>query len=349
MPELRTKGGFRLFDPEKTQRTPFIAAVEGSPLALRASVLPSSVDFSDLVTIGNQGQRGDCTAWGITGAYEVGRKVDNYPASPSDFAKTWLYGMEDIREGHPGTDEGAQPQDGLAIGQTYGFLPASLYPETDAIPTAPTQAQLQAAAQYRLKSWAPVARVASTDPRTALVSVLDLLAQKRPLVIAVLVHDSFENSNGIIPMPGNASTDPLAGGHCMFLCGYKDDPSFPGGGYVKAANSWSTAWGQPSGGKPGGFALIPYAYAYDGPLTIGLWDMTLPALAPVVTPPATVPIQIEGVTAAFPAYPDLLPGSYLAPAVDLAKALGWNATRDTKGVYLTKPKIGLLARLFGRA
>ncbi len=350
MTEFRTKGGFRLFDPAKTARTPFVAHVPDSPIAARAAALPSSVDFSDLVVIGNQETTGDCVDWAVTGAYEVARKVAGYPATPAIYAKKWLYGMTDIREGHPGADEGSQPQDALAVGQTYGFLPEDIYPESNPIPTAPTQAQLQAALNYRLQSWVPVVRIASPDPRTALLPALELLAQHRPLVIALLLHDSFENAtDGIIPMPGNASTDPIAGGHGMFLCGLQDDPSFAGGGYGLAANSWSEAWGAASGGHTGGFAKIPYAYLCDGPLCMGIWDMTLPALAPVVPAPATIPVNISGATAAFPAYPDLLPGSVLAPAVLLAKALGWNATRDANGVYLTKPKVGLLARLFGVA
>ena len=52
----------------------------------------------------------------------------------------------------------------------------------------------------------------------------------------------------------------IHGGHALCLTGYVDDPSYQGGGYFIARNSWSdTEWAPESPEMPG-YALIPYAY-----------------------------------------------------------------------------------------
>ncbi len=261
----------KYFDPQRVPKTPFVPHIPG---AFDATDLPASSDFSSLVTIRDQGTKGSCTGFGLTGQYEVARAVAGYPHRGMLFSPEFMYDEESAKEGHPGQDTGAVPTDGLAIAQHIGFCPEEFDRYTDTEMERPTAKQIAAAKNYRIKSWSPVARIASSDPRTALTPALRLLAQKRPLAIAILVHQSFENATGgIIPIP--TANDPLAGGHCMFLCGNQDDPSFAGGGYGLAANSWSEAWGAAAGGHKGGFAKIPYAYLYDGPLTLGMWSIEL--------------------------------------------------------------------------
>ncbi len=261
----------RYFDPARVPRSPFIPATDA--LLHTSAPLASEVDFSNLCTIRNQGSEGACTGFGETGQYEVTRAVAGLRPKGMLFSPQFLYYLEGLKEGHPGEDTGAVPTDGLAILQHIGVAPESLDPYVVGQIRPPSKEAMAAAQQYRIKSWSPVSRIASRVPRTSLIPVLTLLAARRPLNIAISVYESFEAAaGGVIPMPGPG--DALLGGHDMYLVGYKDDSAFAGGGYVMAANSWGTQWGR------SGFALIPYAFAGDPELMLGLWSIELPRAAP---------------------------------------------------------------------
>ncbi len=273
---------YRYFDPQRVPKTPFIPAVD--TLVRAPAPLPSKVDFSDLCVIRDQGAEGACSGFGETGQYQVARAVGGYPEPGMLFSPQFLYYLEGLQEGHPGQDTGAVPTDGLAILQHIGVAPEDLDPYVVGQIKPPSKQAMAAAGKYRIKSWSPVSRISSSTFRTSLMPVLQLLAQRGPLNIAIAVYQSFEDAaNGIIPMPG--PDDPLLGGHDMYLVGYRDDPTFPGGGCVTAANSWGKGWGQ------GGFALIPYAYVSDPELTLGLWSIEL---APPVPPKAPLAQHLCG-------------------------------------------------------
>lgn len=55
----------------------------------------------------------------------------------------------------------------------------------------------------------------------------------------------------------------ICGGHALCLAGYADDPSYPGGGYFIARNSWSDSKWAPESPEMPGYALLPYAYVAD--------------------------------------------------------------------------------------
>ena len=71
------------------------------------------------------------------------------------------------------------------------------------------------------------------------------------------VCDLEENEYGVDLV---VRLEKMRGGHALCLAGYVDDPSYLGGGYFIARNSWSdTEWAPESPEMPG-YALIPYAY-----------------------------------------------------------------------------------------
>lgn len=260
----------RYFDPKRVPKTPYVPAA-GRLLQVSAP-LPSEIDFSGFCTIRNQGSEGACTGFGETGQFEVARAIAGVEPKGMLFSPQFLYYLEGLKEGHPGEDTGAVPTDGLAILEHIGVAPESLDPYVTGEILPPSAEALAAAALYRIQSWSAVSRVAAPSPQAVLQPVLQLLAQGRPLNIAISVYRSFEEAQGgVIPMPG--PDDTLLGGHDMYLVGYKDDSAFPGGGYVKAANSWGGDWGQD------GFALIPYVFAADPDLMLGIWSIELPPAA----------------------------------------------------------------------
>ena len=85
---------------------------------------------------------------------------------------------------------------------------------------------------------------------------------------------------------------------------------------------------------------------------IGVPDATkfvalfVPSVAPAKPNPSTEPVYVEGAQQSFSAL--LQDGMAYVPAVLAGKALGWNATRNAKGVYFTKPATpSLWQRIFG--
>ena len=71
------------------------------------------------------------------------------------------------------------------------------------------------------------------------------------------VYEANESADGVELV---VMLNKVHGGHALCLAGYVDDPSYQGGGYFIARNSWSdTEWAPESPEMPG-YALIPYAY-----------------------------------------------------------------------------------------
>ncbi len=262
----------RYFSLDRIPRSPFLPPV-GS--LRRAPKLPAKADFlARYVTIRDQGDEGACTGFAETGQFEVARRAQGYPEPELVFSPQFLYYLEGKVEGHPGADDGAIPTDGLAILEHIGCCPESydVYVAGDIQP--PSAKAMAVAIRYRIQSFAPVSRVnrMASSPRQGLRPLLQLLAARRPVNAAIAVYRSFEQTaDGQIPMPGSAGQDQLLGGHDVFLVGYGDEATAPGGGWIKGVNSWGRAWGDK------GFFYLPYAYVYDAALTPGMWSIVLPS------------------------------------------------------------------------
>ena len=95
-----------------------------------------------------------------------------------------------------------------------------------------------------------------------LTSVKQVLASGSPIVVGIMIYDSFESSNannyGTIPMP-KTKKEKLLGGHAILLVGYDDDKKI-----FKFQNSWGTSWGDK------GYGYIPYDYILDSNLAFDL-------------------------------------------------------------------------------
>lgn len=320
-----------------------------SPLTVAApESLPASIDFRDAFgPVVDQGEIGDCTGCSLAGMMQALIVEAGRPAVVLDVDE--IYYEERLAEGTPTQDSGANPVDGLNFLQRVGVAPAQDGPAPDVLETTPpTMQALQDGALYRIASWAPIALTQSADARTAILPVLQLLAQQVPIEIAIAVHQSFENAgDGNIPMPGEPPQDPMMGGHAIVLAGYKDDTTAPGGGYVIFRNSWTASWGD------GGYGYLPYAYLADTSLTYGLWYATLAPETAAITPqPETLPVYVDGKLTSVPAYTDLVEGYVFAPIVLLARAMGATATRSLSRVTIQTSagaKPGFLRRLFGGA
>ena len=75
-----------------------------------------------------------------------------------------------------------------------------------------------------------------------------------------IVYDIKESTEGVEIV---VLLDKIRGGHALCLAGYVDNPSYAGGGYFIARNSWSEDKWAPNSPEMPGYALIPYAYIAD--------------------------------------------------------------------------------------
>ena len=101
-------------------------------------------------------------------------------------------------------------------------------------------------------------------PQT-LDGIMQSLIAGYPVVIGIQVYQSFESQTvaetGIVPMP-DVATESLLGGHCIILCGAKQDV-----GYFKCLNSWGASWGY------NGFFFIPFNYILNPNLGGDYWSI----------------------------------------------------------------------------
>lgn len=141
----------------------------------------------------------------------------------------------------------------------------------------------------RIDSWG----VVSSGPNFV-NNIKQVIINSKPVVIGILVYQSFEgNHNGIIPMP-NTSTEGLLGGHAITIIGYDDTRQA-----FLLLNSWGGRWGcsQPGIDSYRGFCWLPYAYISnpnlcDEALFINNVIITSPPIPqPIPIPPPPPPPQ----------------------------------------------------------
>ena len=201
----------------------------------------------------DQGQLGSCTANAIAGAMEHFCIKTNYrwPHIPS---RLFIYYNEREMEGTVNQDSGAYIRDGVKSVNKLGVCPESihdgskpewLWPYSDDKETfkkKPPEVCYKNAVLHRALKYEAVSLNRS--------SVLNALAEGKPIIFGFLVHQSFESKDlaktGVMPMPKFQLIDPVLGGHAVCAVGYlldhpmgKDNISE----WIIVRNSWGEGWG----------------------------------------------------------------------------------------------------------
>ena len=211
--------------------------------------LPSKCDLRNicgLIDIYNQGSLGSCTANAIAGAYKILAliKYNKYVS----ISRLFVYYNEIVMIGKIFEDSGAFIKDGFLSMQSQGACLEKFWPYNEnqfrVMPSLPcyNEARLHRTHSYN----------SQLDPTDMVQSIKQSLALNLPVVIGVLVYESFQSDQaartGFIPYP-NTQTEKLLGGHALCCVGYDDNAN-----HFIVLNSWGQVWGDR------GFCYIPYPF-----------------------------------------------------------------------------------------
>lgn len=217
--------------------------------------LPSKYDlrtFVGNIEIYNQGSIGSCTAQAIAYAYKIMSIRKN--RRPVSISRLFVYYNVRKMIGKVNEDSGGYIKDGFASMQKEGACLERFWPYVESWFTrTPSFGCYQEARNHRVSRYN-----SQLDPRNMVQSIKQCIALGLPVVIGVMVYESFQSKQtaktGYIPIP-NPLIEPLMGGHAMCVVGYDDEKQ-----HFIVVNSWSEAWGDK------GYCYIPYAFIANNDL-----------------------------------------------------------------------------------
>lgn len=214
--------------------------------------LPTRVSLEDAApTPGDQGQQGSCVGWAVAYAartiaeakvqqLSARQAIDQHVFSPS-------YVYNQIVQGN--CDTGSMINTALQLVEQRGVPLWRDFPYDENNCSQPIQPRHdELANDYRIDGWRALT---SPDARSGHVPVRRALAMEHPVVIGMLLPDSFFDTDSIVQEDGlwvpqdedylslNDNSNSLYG-HAMTVIGY-DDNRF--GGAFRIINSWGTDWG----------------------------------------------------------------------------------------------------------
>ncbi|MBA4285105.1 MAG: hypothetical protein C0434_06190 [Xanthomonadaceae bacterium] len=234
-----------------------VAGVLGAGVAGGAAPPPSSVDLrADWWEIGDQGSTGSCVGWASTDGvmrYELvkANKITRTAQLSTRF--TWMASKEtDEFTNRPQTfieAAGTSLKAALDICRKYGVVHESLlsFNLGEYMYLGNENAFYLAAAQLKAASYVNIGK--------NLQSWRSVLAQKKPILVALSVDDSWNRANDNGGEIDSFLPNTVSGGHAVCVVGYRSD------GHFIVRNSWGTGWGDR------GFAYVSANY-----INAAFWD-----------------------------------------------------------------------------
>lgn len=222
-----------------------------------------------LPPVRNQGRRGTCVAFAVTSAFEYEFQKSNRfwiklakalglqkkSEAHLQFAPQFLYWACKARDGYNGP--GTYIHTAMECLRESGCCPETIWPyNPEQLDGNEGQGPPPKFAQYYARK-----HLADSSSRLHIPDIKKQIVLNNLIVFGVPVFPSWGNietlKTGRIPMP--LPGEPSVGGHALSLCGFRDDPNAPGGGWFIFRNSWGTHWASenPDGQ---GYGLLPYAY-----------------------------------------------------------------------------------------
>ena len=224
---------------------------------------PTDKPLRDVVDLRNwaspvedQNLLGSCTANAIVGAYEL-LTIKEFPKKFVDLSRLFVYYNTRILEETINEDSGAYLRNGIKAVNRYGICTESLWPyDINKFKIKPSAESYEDAKYRNIKNYY---RVDSND------NILDALNNDIPVVIGILVYESFDaldKDNYILNLPSD--TELSMGGHAMVIVGY-DLPKK----LFLVRNSFGVDW------CIDGYCWITFAYMEQELLDAWIFDINL--------------------------------------------------------------------------
>lgn len=212
--------------------------------------LPTSVDLRpQCPPVYDQGQLGSCTANAIAAHLDFNRNEQKEKLIfPS---RLFIYFNERSDDGDVNSDGGSSIRESAKTVAKNGACPESEWPyNTKLFTVRPAQVCYTDGVKYEALKYF---RLKQTE-----ADMKGCLAQGFPFVCGVTVYESFEASDGAVPMP--STSENLMGGHAILIVGYTQDEWI-------FRNSWGTSWGY------SGYGTLPKDYLLNPDLSDDRWTL----------------------------------------------------------------------------
>lgn len=213
---------------------------------------PKLVDLRpQMPPVVDQGQLGSCTANAIvSGLMQYWLKK---AGNSIQLSRLFLYWFERFLENTVNEDSGAMIADGMKVAQKIGVCPELDYEyDISKFTSQPDISDIVDAIDYRISSYHRVKNLEECK---------SALADEYPVVIGILVYDSFESAEvartGMMPIPKQGEQQ--LGGHAVLVVGYDDERKL-----FIVRNSWSENWGDK------GYFYMPYE-CFENGIVMDAW------------------------------------------------------------------------------
>jgi hypothetical protein len=228
-----------------------------APSTVAAESLPRSVDLTPefekfgLVPL-NQGDRGDCSLFAVTGVTEF--ECAKHPNAPHHrLSEEFLIWAADKATGQSG-DQAMFYKAVLGLND-YGICAAELMPyknkpDAHRHPTPPAIADARKLRERWRVDWIKRWSVGRPLTERELLEIKQSLANGHPVACGMRWPKNLTGSQILAVLPANQVFD----GHSIALVGYEDDRSQPGGGVFRFRNSFGDKWGEH------GYGTMSYGY-----------------------------------------------------------------------------------------
>jgi hypothetical protein len=208
------------------------------PPAFRGPV-PARVDLTPtLPPPGQQATTGSCTSWAVT--YAAASQAARRAGLGSSLRLSPSFTYNKLAR-DPFCVVGTNARDTLDMLRDVGALPLEEYVfDGGWCGRSPTAAELQRAAQYRIKGW-------SKFDAKKIEEVKAQLARGVPVIFEMRPSEQFLQfkGDGVLDIPGVMN----GGGHTMIAVGYDDARNA-----IRIQNSWGRTFGE------GGYAWLSYDF-----------------------------------------------------------------------------------------
>jgi hypothetical protein len=212
------------------------------PIVIPPTTIPASFQLAT-PPVGNQGNEWSCVPFAI--AYAA-RSIEQYYKSNATsydvnaniFSPEYVYNQTKFSDCGSGTAITIVLD--LIINQGVATWQSMPYSDVNGCSLAPVASQIANASAFKISSYVKI-------PNTDQVAIKSMVAAKHPVIMTVIMDNSFVNAKTGFVWKTYSGSGSLP--HTMIICGYDDAKHA-----YKVMNSWGTAWGD------AGFSWIDYDF-----------------------------------------------------------------------------------------